>query len=189
MLSKELFCKLLNWAIEKIDRDKKFENALQEYAGDKDFTGFFTQDSSFIIEWLEKAMGDKNDWISWWVYETECGTVSEDLCTATDGKENGKKKWVLRTVEDLYDFLFAIYPISGIQHQLLVSAQSAGVQFALRELSLARETCSVEDFAEVMRVLLNKVNIDYMVATGVDSQMNMETYEVEQPMLFRRDCV
>lgn len=185
MLSKELFCKLLNWAIEKVDRDKKFENALQEYAEDKDFTGFFTQDSSFIIEWLEKAMGDKDDWISWWVYETECGTVSEDLCTAT---EDGKK-WVLRTVENLYDFLFAIYPISGIQRQLLMSAQSAGVRFALQELSQARSDCSVEGLAELIRILLNKVNIDYMAVTGLESQMNMETYEVEQPTLFGRKDV
>lgn len=184
MLSKELFCKLLNWAIKQEEKADKLNDALQEYSGDKDFTGFFTHDTSVIVEWLENAMGDTEETISWWVWDTDCGKAEDELCTISFPKE--KKDYTIKTPEDLYDYLFNEFPLPGIQEQLLVSAQSEGVKFALRKLAESRENCSSDDYKALIKLLLNKIHDDYMIEIGVDPIMDMESCTVERPTLFRR---
>ena len=97
LLSKEKFCEYVNHIIELNSNSEILEKALQLFADDMEFTGFYFS-TEFDIEFLENLLEDDNHWISWWIFEARENPID---CIECDGK-----KWTLRTASDLYDFLF-----------------------------------------------------------------------------------
>lgn len=98
LLSKEDFCKYIERIIEVGENSAILEKALQVFADDIKFTGFYF-DNSFDIEFLENLLDDDNHWISWWLFEGREDPESNYLIC-------NKEKFVIKTPEDLYDFLF-----------------------------------------------------------------------------------
>lgn len=98
VLSKDEFCSYLDNVLEREKNAETLSKALQIYANDREFTGFI-ENTEFDIEFLENLLEDENHWISWWFYEA---------------RENPEKywiecngiKWVIKSLSDLYDFLF-----------------------------------------------------------------------------------
>lgn len=101
VLSKKQFCSILNRFDELDKASEKLTDALQSLADDVSFTGFvFNYD--YEVKCLEELLEDTNQWLSWWIFE------------AKDDPENHAafdkgKKFILRTPEDLYDFLYLDY--------------------------------------------------------------------------------
>ena len=52
-----------------------------------------------LVDTLVKMYDDEDDWISWWVFETECGQYHTDITT----KEG--IRYVIGTSKDLYHIL------------------------------------------------------------------------------------
>jgi len=97
MISKDIFCKALKLIQEQESTDEAFSKALQN-VGDGHFVfGVKNKYLEALLLVISEAMNDKNDYISWWLYE------------ATDSFEvslsDGSKKWCLKEPENLYDFL------------------------------------------------------------------------------------
>lgn len=53
------------------------------------------------IDLLEKIMNDNSEWISYWIYELNCGKHND--CTITENYV--ERKVSIKTIEELYDFL------------------------------------------------------------------------------------
>lgn len=98
VLSKEQFVKYINHIIDLDESSKTLEKALQIFCNDRDFTGFFYS-CEFELKFLKDLLDDENDWIEWWIYEGR--ENPEESSIECDGR-----KWVIKTPEDLYDFLF-----------------------------------------------------------------------------------
>lgn len=62
------------------------------------FTGISTS-----IELLERCMNDTNDWISWYIYETEWGEEEDMLDVTIDGEP-----FKVKTIKDLYDVIMEV---------------------------------------------------------------------------------
>ena len=65
--------------------------------------------SNHFTELLSQVMGDNEEWVGWWCYETDFGR-NHDMTKVYDATQSleGKSEKViadLRTAEDLYDFL------------------------------------------------------------------------------------
>lgn len=101
MISREQFVELLEFGLEKRTKSNLVHDALQNFTQDKDLTGFVDDTIQFLVDWLEKVMGDKEQTINWWVWDTECGERPEmRKIRYDDGSEKD-----IRTTGDLYDFL------------------------------------------------------------------------------------
>lgn len=97
MISKELFCKVLQLLKEQEAVDEEFGNALQKMGN-----GFFVFGSEnkyreALLMLLKEAAHDQYDYISWWLYEG-----SPDYRVWTDDEQ---KEWYLKEPGALYDFI------------------------------------------------------------------------------------
>ena len=96
-MDKELFISAINWIIAFNTRQEIFNNAIQTFCQDKDFSGFFLG-MDFWVDTLEKLMDDKGQTISWWLYEARFEPETYTI-------ESAGKEFILRTPEDLYNYL------------------------------------------------------------------------------------
>jgi len=96
LLSKETFCKVLSLVQEQSEIDDRFSDALR-LVGDGHFVfGAGNKYMEALLLVLKEAVGDKYDYTSWWLYETDnyrVWSVDED------------KEWNLRSPEALYDYI------------------------------------------------------------------------------------
>lgn len=108
MISKEKFVGIMNKLqeaqqlvddIDKVINSTKYHSFFVDFA---DANTLFILHDDIVIDLLVDMFNDKNEWISWWIYETNFGKDIE-MATVTNEKEN--KKWLLNTPEALYDFL------------------------------------------------------------------------------------
>ena len=97
MLDKETFCKALSLIKAQEETDRKVTDALQ-LVGDGHFV--FGTDNKYLealLLVLKEAMGDKYDYISWWLYD-----ATEDYRVWS---EDESKEWLLKEPAALYDFI------------------------------------------------------------------------------------
>lgn len=95
--NKELFVKALK-TIESMNL--KYEKVVEALDIDGVFT-FGMDTIDIVIELLSALVGDTEEWVSWWVWDTNFGK-SEDLITVI---ERYGKKVEIKTAENLFDFL------------------------------------------------------------------------------------
>lgn len=99
MLSKQDFIKTMI-ELKKLDEDiRDVDLALKKL--DPDFGGFYiSRCTTLIVDCLKSAMNDKDDWISYYIYELEWGNKWKKG-TVTDNKKDIK----LKTLDDLYNYI------------------------------------------------------------------------------------
>lgn len=106
-MTRQAFFKLVNILIEQEKRDRELSQALNKYAasegkGDEcEFRCDWLSDD--ILSIIEDVVGlPASNYVVWWIYGSpNAGEASYDDCTVTaDGK-----KWCIKTMDDLYDFL------------------------------------------------------------------------------------
>lgn len=102
-ISRQQFTKILNWVIKQYEKSDRLSDALQEYTGDKDFTGFFSAQWDFVVEWLADVVNDTDEWIAWWMWEAEHGTA-EQYTIEVKGD-----RIFLNDAGELYDFMKVHY--------------------------------------------------------------------------------
>lgn len=97
MISKGLFCKVLQMIQNQKKTDEEFSSALEK-VGDGHFV-FNSGNKYFeaLMLVLKEALPDKYDYVGWWLYEA---TPDYKVWSEDDNKE-----WNLREPEDLYDFI------------------------------------------------------------------------------------
>lgn len=97
MISKETFIKAIDLIKEQDNINKEFSCALEK-VGDGYF--LFGTDNKYLealLMVLKESVGDKYDYISWWLYEDS----TDNKISSADGKQ----EWTLDTTEQLYDFI------------------------------------------------------------------------------------
>lgn len=169
---------MIHFIIERENKAEKFAEALQKYAGQSDFTGFFDNISSTLANWLEGIFEPYNKEcggvISWWLWDCpERGRCKdEEQMTIWDRDE--EKKWVLKTPEDLYDYLIEVSPVmpEDTTMQMIFNQQTEGTKFAIKILddmqmkNISSDNPGVEDRDALLRMAKNKIRNDYMIETG-----------------------
>lgn len=107
MISKETFVKILNY----IDNMDTFAEDLNQVFKTHDrhnwIMGYAFNDDKFqsmVLNLLSEAMGDADDWVFWWVLETDFGR--DEYLRKIHDKE---VVYDLASPEKLYDFLFDSY--------------------------------------------------------------------------------
>lgn len=102
-VEKEVFVNILDKIVKQIEFDKDFSSKLQDlFPEDRIYIGY---DNSNAIDAAIKALGEltgdqETDWISYWLWELNCGESYEIGYVTKDGKDIP-----LKTPEDLYNML------------------------------------------------------------------------------------
>ena len=99
MISKELFCKAIRMIVEQEEIDRQFADALQMVGNGHYVFGTPNKYYDALMEVLKETVGDKYDYISWWLYE---GGPDYEVWSADQSH-----KWCLKELEDLYDFIIS----------------------------------------------------------------------------------
>lgn len=95
-ITKETFCKALALIKEQEEINAKFGKAL-DMVGDGHYVyGANNRYLSAALLVLKEALGDKYDYIEWWLYDTSDYMISSGDKT---------KSWNLRAPEALYDYI------------------------------------------------------------------------------------
>jgi len=106
MVTREGFIIAINYILNLEKKEIKLTEDLQEFTGDKDFTGFMSIWPGKIVEWLESEMEDSDNYISWWLWDCpEAGKCKKDDSCSVWVNGEKSKPIVIRTSGDLYDFL------------------------------------------------------------------------------------
>lgn len=104
MISKETFVKILNY-IDNMDTfAEDLNQVFKAYDRHDWIMGYAFNDDKFqsmVLNLLSEAMGDANDWVHWWVFETDFGR--DEYLRKIHDKE---VVYDLASPEKLYDFLF-----------------------------------------------------------------------------------
>lgn len=96
VISKETFCKALALIQEQEKTNEQFSKAL-EMVGDGHFVfGVKNQYLTAALLVLKEAVGDKFDYIDWWLYDT-----ADYMIWSGDNTQS----WNLREPEALYDYI------------------------------------------------------------------------------------
>ena len=101
-LGKEEFCKHIFTIEQYFEKMQKFSDALLQMF---DALGIYTADDGIVgslITMLEHVMGDNEQWISYFIYDCNFGKDDREI-------EFHDKVYVLKTSEDLYNFLLNYY--------------------------------------------------------------------------------
>ena len=89
VISKETFCKALQLIREQEEVDRQFSEALQTVGKPNRCL-----DAAILV--LVEAVGDKYEYIDWWLYE-----LGDKVIELADGSQT----WDLTTPEALYDYI------------------------------------------------------------------------------------
>lgn len=104
MITKEQFINYIERIMEYMSIEDEVNSVFRKYKSE--FNQFsFCEYEGLVVDILETILKDDGEWISWWLYETECGS-KKDLCSITwEGKT-----WCIETPSVLYDWLMVAYP-------------------------------------------------------------------------------
>lgn len=97
MLEFEDFEKYMLAIKEQIKKEHKLDEALREMS--PDFGGFSTETISIIVELLRRLMLDEEDWIGYYIWESDWGKTFPCVWDE-EGKEIP-----LETLQDLYNII------------------------------------------------------------------------------------
>lgn len=102
-MNKDHFHEIMDYIKSLPKRYSQFSEALQRFAGQKDLTGFWSNDVDFLVNWLEKVLGDTEGWIPWWAWETNFGEAKE-MYAKIDGN-----KFAVGSSDELWDIMEQVY--------------------------------------------------------------------------------
>lgn len=99
-ITRELFSRIISSIKAQSEKEDRISTSLEEM-----FDGYLIPTISegltnLLIDILKLEFDDDNDWIGWWIYEKEYGTLERLKAYNADGSEI-----VLNTIDKLYDFL------------------------------------------------------------------------------------
>ena len=97
MISKELFCKALRMIVEQEEINRRFAEALQLVGNGHYVFGNPNKYYDALLEGLKETVGDRYDYISWWLYE---GAPDYKIWSTDESQE-----WDLKEPEALYDYI------------------------------------------------------------------------------------
>ena len=97
MISKELFCKALRMIVEQEEINRRFAEALQLVGNGHYVFGNPNKYYDALLEVLKETVGDRYDYISWWLYE---GAPDYKIWSTAERQE-----WDLKEPEALYDYI------------------------------------------------------------------------------------
>ena len=97
MISKELFCKALRMIVEQEEINRRFAEALQLGGNGHYVFGNPNKYYDALLEVLKETVGDRYDYISWWLYE---GAPDYKIWSTDESQE-----WDLKEPEALYDYI------------------------------------------------------------------------------------
>ena len=97
MISKEMFCKALRMIVEQEEINRRFAEALQLVGNGHYVFGTPNKYYDALLEVLKETVGDRYDYISWWLYE---GAPDYKIWLTDEGQE-----WDLKEPEALYDYI------------------------------------------------------------------------------------
>lgn len=90
------------------DKNTGFSNSMSSWTSSFFISEFGEPACEKIIELLEFIFNDKDNWISYWVYDLDYGSSTTLSATREDGS-----KIPLSTIEDLYNLLVENYNDNG----------------------------------------------------------------------------
>lgn len=186
MISKARFLKIIHFLIGEEAKQEELHKALKKYAP-SDFTGFLKTDIGiFILDFLQTEMNDTDNYIGWWLYDCPKRGKCEDdkRCTIWLGDIDNPDtdKVVIRTPEDLYDFLITQTGSAPSKESLDLTkkAQDNGVKFALQTINQIKEKNSKtrnpgwEERQTLMQYLIDKITNTYLAKAGVNRDLNLD---------------
>ena len=99
MISKELFCEILN----NIKKQEEIDQEISEAIGKRcegypivfGGTDYYRES---LLQLLHEVMNDRNEYIEWWLWETDSYIVWDETTSP-------ETKWDLHTPESLYNYL------------------------------------------------------------------------------------
>lgn len=96
-MKKDKFVKLMSGFLKMRESEEKLNSAMLEF--DHDFGGFSMSGyETLFLQSMSEAMNDDAEWISYWVYDLECGSNAKKMKVTKD-----KKVVPMETLEDLYN--------------------------------------------------------------------------------------
>jgi len=105
-MNKEDFIKYMTRVVDLIELQDALDETLHFYNKSNERyypSGIYMPNLvSDVLELLERIMDDKNEWISYWVYELDCGNKTWSDSAVIDAENNPIS---LKTIEDLWDIL------------------------------------------------------------------------------------
>lgn len=182
MLTKKQFLERLNYLMDYQKKVDKFDEALREFAP-SDFTGFHDDDvHTHLLNTLIEDMNDKDDYISWWLYDCPNAGKNPEHAKIWLGDANDPDTIVVdvSTPEQLYDYLFTqnIETSPKETLNLAVKAQDNGFKFALKHINDLKEANSEtrnagwEDRDSLFGFILGTIANDYLYARGIGADLN-----------------
>ena len=197
MISKDEFLSRLRELEEIEQADEQLDNALRRVAP-SDFTGFSRPELvNEKVNSLIDDMEDKYEYISWWLWDApDKGRASDDKCTVWTKDET--EKWVIKTPEDLYDYLYECAEEETDEEEDVIEyliekscrrAQMDGVRFAINTILEVRHANQksnnegAEEREALMRYLSEKISNEYAIKTGIF----VERYANEDIKLFSNE--
>lgn len=202
MISKEEFIERIKELDEISEADWELDRALKRIAP-SDFTGFSRpQLTNEKLNSLIDDMDDKYEYISWWLYDCpDHGRGEDDKCTVWSKDE--KRKWVIKTPEDLYDYLAEIYEEDDEEDNedageevrefvfegLARRAQMDGVRYAINIITKLRHVnqntngAKAAEYEALMSYLSDKIRNEYALDTGIF----VDQYDDQEITLFSNE--
>ena len=172
-ISKTNFIIFINRIIHDQERYDKLDKALKQFAP-SDFTGI-AKTNDWKLEWLSEVMQDKEGWVEWWFFETDCGKKLTQVWE--DGDPEDDPTWDIKTSGDLYDFLMAQYykDTNPLREK---KAQDNGFRYALQGIKSCKDANFLshnegwEDRDALFQFLLNILTNHYLLEAGVNSNVD-----------------
>lgn len=100
-MNKEEFKEIMTWFIDKIKRGEILSNAFNRYNAESFWYSIDSEYETKFLEVLKIAVNDQYDWITYWVYDLECGKKYTKGCVQS--KEGIHIP--LKTIGNLYDII------------------------------------------------------------------------------------
>lgn len=153
----------------------RLDKALKQFAP-SDFTGIAKLDD-WKVEWISEVMRDKEGWIEWWLYETDCGEKLTQIWE--DGDPEDSPSWNIKNAGDLYDFLVAQY-YKGTNPIREKKAQDNGFKYALHEIKSCKDDNFLsqnegwEERNALFQFLLTTLTNHYLLEAGANSDIDYD---------------
>ena len=99
-MTRETFKKLMTEFIEIRNAEYKLNEAFKVFEPDFNYVAF-SRYATLFISTIEEAMNDKEDWISYWVYELNFGKDAHEESV----KDKDGKSIPIKTIDGLYNLI------------------------------------------------------------------------------------
>ncbi len=98
-MNKEEFINIMEELVSLKKDEDDLNAAFKKFEPDFNYISFGRYES-LVTKALKFAMGDTSDWISYWIYDCDCGKDAENKIKSKEGKNIP-----IRTLGNLYDLI------------------------------------------------------------------------------------